>query len=83
MLAKLPPGLLTVEEAAGVLRVAPKTLRNWVSLRAIPFVRVGGCLRFDGPALQRWLESRSVPEAEPRPPIQEILTRRQSKSTRS
>jgi len=83
MLANLPPGLLTVDETAAALRVAPKTLRNWVSLRTIPFVRVGGCLRFEGRALQQWLEARAVPEAEPRPPIQQILTRRQGKSSRS
>ncbi len=79
MLANLPAGLLTVEEAAAALRVAPKTLRNWVSLRAIPFVHVGGALRFSGSALQQWLEARAVPEAEPRPPIADVLARRKTR----
>ncbi|MGD0264295.1 MAG: helix-turn-helix domain-containing protein [Candidatus Methylomirabilota bacterium] len=83
MLANLPAGLLTVDEAAALLRVASKTVRNWVSLRAIPFVRVGGCLRFDGQTLKRWLEARAVPEAEARPPIPELLTRRRGRKPRS
>jgi excisionase family DNA binding protein len=81
MLSELPAGLLTVDQAAAVLNVAPKTLRNWCSLRAIPFLRVGGCLRFDGDALKQWLEARAVPEAEPRPPISELLARRRARTS--
>jgi len=83
MIANLPTGLLTVEEASSFLKVAPKTLRNWVTLRTIPFVRVGGCLRFDGQALKEWLEARAVPAAPPRQPISAILTRRRGRRATS
>jgi len=79
MIANLPMGLLTVEEASTLLKVAPKTLRNWVTLRTIPFVRVGGCLRFDGHALKEWLEARAVPPDPARQPISEILSRRRGR----
>ncbi len=41
--------MLTVDEAAAMLRVAPGTLRNWAYQRRIPKVKLGGrrgALRF-------------------------------------
>ena len=34
--------LLTLPEVARVFRVSPNTLRHWVALERIPFVKVGG-----------------------------------------
>ena len=33
--------LINVETTAEVLGVAPKTVRKWVAIRSIPFVRIG------------------------------------------
>ena len=35
------PGLLTVLEAAGILRLKPSTLRAWILKRRVPFVKLG------------------------------------------
>jgi excisionase family DNA binding protein len=45
--------LMTVEEAAAVLKVAPKTLRNRVSLGLMGGVRIGGTLRFERSEIER------------------------------
>ena len=37
---------MTVADVAAYLQIAPKTVRNKVSLRQLPFVKVGGALRF-------------------------------------
>jgi excisionase family DNA binding protein len=48
--------LMTVEEAAAVLKVAPKTLRNRVSLGLMGAVRIGGTLRFERSEIARLIE---------------------------
>lgn len=50
--------IMTVEEVAGALRIAPQTLRNWVALRRIPFVRIGGKTRFRWKSVEAWLERK-------------------------
>ncbi len=37
-----PLALMTVPEAAALLRCTPKTLRNWIHARRIPSYKVGG-----------------------------------------
>jgi excisionase family DNA binding protein len=36
------PGLLTLDDAAAYLAIAPKTLRNWASQRRLPVVKLSG-----------------------------------------
>ena len=36
------PGLLTVLEAADILRLKPATIRAWILKRRIPYVKLGG-----------------------------------------
>jgi excisionase family DNA binding protein len=58
---KLDPlieNLVTVEELAGALGIAPKTVRNWVALRQIPFLRIGGKTRFRRRSIEAWLERK-------------------------
>ena len=58
---KLDPlieNLVTVEELAGALGIAPKTVRNWVALRKIPYLRVGGKTRFRRRSIEAWLERK-------------------------
>jgi excisionase family DNA binding protein len=38
--------LVSVEEAARVLGVAPKTIRNWQYQKRIPHVKIFGVIRF-------------------------------------
>jgi excisionase family DNA binding protein len=38
--------LLTTEEFAAALGLSSRTIRQWTWLRRIPFVRVGGAIRF-------------------------------------
>ncbi len=50
--------LVTVEELAGALGLAPQTIRNWVALRQIPYLRVGGKTRFRRKSIEAWLEQK-------------------------
>lgn len=54
--------LLTVEDLCALMRVSKATVYNWVQLRKIPHMRVGGLLRFDAGAIRSWLgrQSRGV-----------------------
>lgn len=50
--------LMSVEEVADALRIAPQTLRNWVALRQVPFIRLGGKTRFRWRSVEAWLERK-------------------------
>ncbi len=51
-----PARLLTVPEAAKILRVSPR----WIYRRRLPFLRrVGRAVRVDAGALDRWLARRA------------------------
>ena len=39
--------LLTVQEVAEMLKISVSTLYRWVNKREIPFVKLGGKLRFN------------------------------------
>jgi excisionase family DNA binding protein len=53
-------GLLTVEEAAAYLQVAPGTLKHWTAARRIEHVKVGTRTRFTKDMLDRYIESQTV-----------------------
>ena len=50
--------LLTVGEAATLLRIRPHTLYVWAARRVIPVQKVGRALRFDPRALRKWLRGQ-------------------------
>ena len=53
--------LLTVAEAARLLRIRPDTLYHWVSQGRIPCVRLSArCLRFKQDELERWVATFAV-----------------------
>lgn len=56
------PALLTRDEAAEYLRVAPQTLAVWVTNGRynLPYVKVGRCVRYRRRDLDRFLESRTI-----------------------
>jgi excisionase family DNA binding protein len=52
--------LYTVEEAADILRLKPKTLRNWISARKIPFLKIGGSVRLSEQQLQEIIQGSEM-----------------------
>ena len=54
--------LLTVPEAADILRIKPKTLRDWIWKRKIETVRNGSrYVRIDEAVVQDFINSHTVP----------------------
>lgn len=47
--------MLTISEAAAVLRKSPKTVYTWTSKKRIPHLKVGGRVLFDAEELERWM----------------------------
>ena len=47
--------LMTVDEAASYLRLAPWTLRHWVCQKKIPYVRLGRSVRFRRKDMERFV----------------------------
>ena len=52
--------LLNPLQASELLGVRPKTIYNLASRRALPFIKIGGSLRFSRRALLEYIEERSV-----------------------
>jgi excisionase family DNA binding protein len=52
--------LLTIDETAEYLGLAPTTLYKMVSQRRLPFVKVGRLLRFDSRLIDEWLQAQTV-----------------------
>ena len=53
------PRLLTYQDAADILAVKPQTLRQWVSQKRIPFVKIGAAVRFTPDQLESFIRSSS------------------------
>lgn len=49
------PKWLTVRELAQHLRIAPGTVRNWVSAGVIPHHHIRGVVRFDLNEVEQWV----------------------------
>jgi excisionase family DNA binding protein len=60
--------LLTVEDAAQLLSVKPRTIYAWVQERRIPFRKVGRLLRFDRNELLSWSSEQAKDK-----PAQDLL----------
>lgn len=52
-----PAELLTVSEAAKLLRINPKTAYELISLKKLPATKVGGSVRLHREALLEWLKN--------------------------
>lgn len=52
--------LLTIEEVSEVTHLAVQTLRNMISRRAIPYVKLGSRVRFRPSEINRWILDHSV-----------------------
>ena len=53
-------GLLTISEVAELLKISIPTLRRLQRQRAIPFIKVGGCVRFSKGDIASYLQQRRV-----------------------
>jgi excisionase family DNA binding protein len=53
-------GLLTIEDAAAYLGLSPGTLRNWISMRRIDYVKVGRLTRISVVTLDRYIAANTV-----------------------
>ena len=54
--------LITIEELAVIFRLAPQTIRNWIALGKIPYVRIGRRSFFQKRSLQKWLNRKEEPQ---------------------
>lgn len=52
--------LLTVEEIAELFQTSTSTIYRWVHKREIPFVKLGGKLRFSPDAIHEYIKKNSV-----------------------
>lgn len=52
--------LLTVEEIAELFQASTSTIYRWVHKREIPFVKLGGKLRFSPDEIQEYIKQNSV-----------------------
>lgn len=57
--------VLTVAEAAQLLRVSSRTLYGAIGRGEVPAVRIGRRLVLPGAALERFLETGALPKAAP------------------
>ena len=50
--------IVSVEELSRELGLAPKTIRNWVAKREIPFLRIGRRTMFRLASIEAWLQKK-------------------------
>jgi excisionase family DNA binding protein len=53
--------LITVEELAVIFGLAPQTIRNWVALGKLPYVKIGKRNLFLVGSVQEWLNRKEIP----------------------
>ena len=53
-------GLLSVEEAAAYLHIAVGTLRNWLSMKRVEYVKVGRLTRICVDVLEKFIANHTV-----------------------
>ncbi len=52
--------LLTYEDVAEILRVHPQTLRQWVSMKKFPHLKIGANVRFTQAMIDKYIKSTLV-----------------------
>lgn len=52
--------LLTYEDVASILRIHPQTLRQWVSLKKFPHLKIGSNVRFTMEMVDQYIKSTLV-----------------------
>ena len=59
---RLFENLITVEELAVIFGLAPQTIRNWVALGKLPYVKIGKRNCFLKGSVQEWLDRKEQPQ---------------------
>ena len=57
---KIQKRLLTIKEASEYLGISEKGLYNMIYRREIPFVKLGGKLRFDIIDIEKWINDNKI-----------------------
>jgi excisionase family DNA binding protein len=52
--------LIDIRELSKLLGISEKTLYAWVHQRKIPFIKIGGLLKFDSHDIQKWIQKKKV-----------------------
>jgi excisionase family DNA binding protein len=74
--------LLNKEAVAAKLDISQRTLNEWLATGKIPYIRVGGIIRFSWPRVCEALAKYEVREQEPSPPISALESGRITKQTK-
>lgn len=53
--------VLTITDLAELLAVSKITIKRLCAANAVPFFKVGRCVRFHPPAIERWIEAQIRP----------------------
>lgn len=51
--------ILTVEEAAKILKISPKTAYDWTQIDGFPVVKIGRCRRIPRSLLMEWVKAQA------------------------
>lgn len=52
--------LLTIPEVAELLNTSETTVRRWIAQREIPFLKLGGSIRFDRKDITAYLDNARI-----------------------
>jgi excisionase family DNA binding protein len=52
--------LLDIIQLAEILNIKKKTIYEWVRQRKIPYIKLGGLIRFDPDEIEKWVGSKKV-----------------------
>jgi excisionase family DNA binding protein len=66
--------LQTIDEAAQRLRLKPQTVRRWVFLRKVDYVKVGGAVRIPKSEIERVISEGTVQRIPRNSNLQERVT---------
>ena len=61
-------GVLTAEEVSDNPQVSKSTGYRWVHCNLVPYVKIGGAVRFEEKAVRKWLKAREC-RGRPRLPV--------------
>ena len=51
--------LLTIQELSQILKISKKTIYGWVHDNYVPYMKLGGAVRFREKDIETWLAKRS------------------------
>ena len=65
--------LWKVDDLASFLSVSPRTIRKWVLIRFVPYLKIGRAVRFDPNEIKAWVARGRRTPSEPPDPVQSAL----------